>query len=431
MRRHPSSRRTNWQFTNEQLGLIFDEQQDYWQEDAYYSFSSQEIDELEKAANAVQQMCIAAGDRIAESCQRSNQQSFEKCDSFCILSRIGVPDWAHAQIIRTWEDGDANTWQLPEQTPDFSPSVYGRFDFHYAGEGTTPKLLEYNAQTPTSLLEAAVIQWQWLEDTYNHDQWNSIHERLIAAWKRNMAALFQARPWLPDNVTVHFAYESSEETGEDYMNTAYMQETCRQAGYHTKILSMSEIGLDAGSGEVFYNGEKIHVIFALYPWEWLWKEEGGKPIFDDMADSSKRGTVWIEPPYKAAMLGNKALLPVIWELYKDDPILGKYLLPAYFNGEQPISMTSYAMKPIWGREGQSTLLIKDGKTLEVNTGIYGQEGYIIQELCPLPAFEGIEGVMHPVLGVWMIDGEAAGMGIRESAELITGNTSRFVPHIIN
>ncbi len=55
-------------------------------------------------------------------------------------------------------------------------------DLAYDGVGI-PKMLEYNADTPTSLLEAAVIQWQWFQDTYpDADQFNSIHERLIEAW---------------------------------------------------------------------------------------------------------------------------------------------------------------------------------------------------------------------------------------------------------
>jgi glutathionylspermidine synthase len=36
--------------------------------------------------------------------------------------------------------------------------LYGRFDLAYRGDGP-PKLLEYNADTPTALFEAAVVQW--------------------------------------------------------------------------------------------------------------------------------------------------------------------------------------------------------------------------------------------------------------------------------
>jgi glutathionylspermidine synthase len=36
-----------------------------------------------------------------------------------------------------------------------------------------------------------------------------------------------------------------------------------------------------------------------------------------------------------------------------------------------------------------------------------------------------------VLGAWVVDGEPAGLGIRESDGLITDNLSYFVPHTID
>ncbi len=37
---------------------------------------------------------------------------------------------------------------------------------------------------------------------------------------------------------------------------------------------------------------------------------------------------------------------------------------------------------------------------------------------------------YPVIGSWIIDGEPAGMCVRESDTMITNNLSRFIPHII-
>jgi len=51
---------------------------------------------------------------------------------------------------------------------------------------------------------------------------------------------------------------------------------------------------------------------------------------------------------------------------------------------------------------------------------------VLQDLRSLPAFDG----QHPVLGSWLVNGWPAGLGIRESSTLVTGNTSRFVPHRI-
>src|SRR5207248_5991552 len=63
----------------------------------------------------------------------------------------------------------------------------------YNGSGP-PKLLEYNADTPTSVLEAAVIQWFWMKDVFPRmDQFNTIHERLIEAWKAAGAARSEER----------------------------------------------------------------------------------------------------------------------------------------------------------------------------------------------------------------------------------------------
>ena len=96
-------------------------------------------------------------------------------------------------------------------------------------------------------------------------------------------------------------------------------------------------------------------------------------------------------------------------------------------------MMSYARKPIWSREGANIQLVRDGETLTANGGAYGDEGFIVQELCELPPFEALDGVAHPVLGVWVVDGEPAGLGIREGMGvegLITKDNAHFVPHII-
>ena len=167
----------------------------------------------------------------------------------------------------------------------------------------------------------------------------------------------------------------------------------------------------------------------------FWNEEGGKAFFRNMADPEKRGTVWIEPPYKAALLGNKALLPVLWKLFGDDPERGKYLLPAYFaESSSAKTLTSYAKKPVWGREGGSVTLVKDGGTVTDNPSEYGADGlWVVQELLELPSFEGLEGTLHPVIGSWLIDGEPAGMGIREglgTEGLVTQNRCFFVPHLV-
>jgi glutathionylspermidine synthase len=79
-------------------------------------------------------------------------------------------------------------------------------------------------------------------------------------------------------------------------------------------------------------------------------------------------------------------------------------------------------------------LVKDGVTITDNPSEYGADGrYVVQELLELPAFEGLEGTVHPVIGSWLVDGEPAGMGIREGLGvegLVTKDHCNFLPHTI-
>jgi glutathionylspermidine synthase len=126
---------------------------------------------------------------------------------------------------------------------------------------------------------------------------------------------------------------------------------------------------------------------------------------------------FIEPAWKMA-LSNKGLLPILWRLFPDHP----NLLPAYeFAG--PLE-GRYVRKPILSREGNNVLWVEGGVVVEETGGDYGEEGHIYQAPASLPDFDG----KHPVFGVWVVDHEAAGLGIREDNCRITGNLSRFVPH---
>jgi len=91
------------------------------------------------------------------------------------------------------------------------------------------------------------------------------------------------------------------------------------------------------------------------------------------------------------------------------------------------TLVDFIKKPILSREGANITIIKDGKILEETKGMYGAEDFICQQLFECPSF----GNQIPILGSWVIGQEAAGMGIRETSGLITGNTSCFVPHLIN
>lgn len=368
--------RPDWQSRVEQAGLIYHsvDGRPYWDESVYYQFSMPQILEIEKATNELSRMCLDAVQHVLDHNR---------------LGELRIPERAHPLIRAAWE-----------QEP---PSIYGRFDLSYNGQDP-PKLLEFNADTPTALLESAVIQWYWQQDADpNADQFNSIHERLIAKWT-------ELKEYI-EGVNLYFAHADDV---EDIMTVTYLRDTAEQAGLKTSALLMEELGWDRARGKfVDLQGQPIVSIFKLYPWEWLIHEEFAAHFFE-----SYESTQWIEPIWKM-VLSNKGILPILWELYPGHP----NLLEAHL--DDPHSLKEYARKPLLSREGANISIHQAGGDVQTD-GEYGEEGYIFQQLAPPAVFDG----KWPVLGSWLIDWEAAGMGIRESDGPITDNLSRFVPHLI-
>ncbi|HTH55539.1 MAG TPA: glutathionylspermidine synthase family protein [Cyclobacteriaceae bacterium] len=376
MKRHSIPSRHNWRTRVEQIGFSYHtlDGVTYWDETVYYEFSRPQTDVVETSTRELYQLCLQAVDHVVRH---------------GLYDLFLIPDRFKNKIEDSWQRQD--------------PSIYGRFDLVWNGDNNSlPKMLEFNADTPTSLFEGAAVQWFWLND-FNPklDQFNSIHEKLVAQWR-------ELRPKL-DQKPLYFS--CLHQFAEDVVNVNYLRDCAAQAGIDTRFISMRDIGRTKDSF-VDLEEKKIDWIFKLYPWEWMMNEE-----FSDVLLLA--GANWIEPAWKM-LLSNKAILPVLWKLFPGHP----NLLESYFDG--PHAMRSFAQKPLLSREGSNIVLVEEGKTISETSGEYGEEGFIYQQLHKLPNFEG----NRPVIGSWMIGDEAAGMGIRESSSLVTDNFSRFVPHVI-
>ncbi len=366
MRRQTLAPRPDWPQRMAAIGFDFHtiDDQPYWVEGACYRFDERQIDELEAAT----QNLHAMGLELVEQIVRSGD-----------YAPLGLNRYAAELIERSWRGRE--------------PALYGRMDLSYDGR-RPPKLLEYNADTPTALFEASVVQWFWLQDCLPQaDQFNSIHEKLIAAWQR----------WpVETRSPLHFACVL--DAPEDRATCEYLRDTCTQAGHDTVALDMSEIGWN-GRAYTDLQEREIARLFKLYPWEWLLDEAFG-------AHLHKTALRWIEPPWKM-LLSNKAMLPLLWRRFPNHP----NLLPASTNARDIDG--ELVRKPRLGREGEHTAIYSAAGAIPSQDG-----DWIYQSCWPLPDFDGL----RPVIGSWIVGDEAAGIGIREDDGPITRNTSRFVPH---
>jgi glutathionylspermidine synthase len=389
MQRIPITPRADWQKTVESQGLEFhtpldeeDQPQPWWDESAYYRFTSAEVDLLESATYELDKMCLDAVEHVI---------------SENLFARLHIPEQFIPLIKQSWEADEI--------------TIYGRFDLAFPGGDAPPKLLEYNADTPTALLEAAVVQWFWMKDVQKNwpdqneaaklDQFTTIHDRLIEAWKR----LGQERS------SPRVLFTAMMQDAEDSTTLLYLRDTAMQAGLKTERIDIDRLGWNRVRRQ-FVDGNETAVdhLFKLYPWEWMLQESFGAHLLE----SSVR---WLEPPWKM-ILSNKGILPILWELNQGS----RYLLEAHF---EPMSRTAQVRKPIFGREGANIAIIDQENRIVFQTPGAYPGPFAYQALAPAAQFGG----QHAVIGSWMINGYAAGIGVREENALVVGRRSRFVPHL--
>jgi glutathionylspermidine synthase len=308
MHRISSTPRPGWQQTVRDQGASLAR----WDETACYVLDLGEVLRLEAVTQELYEMCLVAARHVAEQGR---------------FADFGIPDWAVPALSASLFSG--------------GPSLCSRLDLWYDGS-RPPKLLDCRPDVPEGLVETAIVQWYWLEQIRpDQDQWNSLHERLLAGWRAIARQL-------PDP-TVHFGWSQLDAAGGDELAAGYLAGLAEQAGLTARLLPMQLIGYD---GERFLDDQNSTIVtcFKRYPWEWMIREPYGR-----VALAPGAATTWIEPPWKLLLSGG-ALLATLWQLYPDHP----NLLPAYpgrspelpppptFSGN-PVVLTSWLVSGDDGR----------------------------------------------------------------------------------
>ena len=361
----------------------------YWDEETVYAFTLAQVeDDIEDPATELHDMARAAAARIVASEE--------------LMTRLAIPRDHWDLVAASWAEGE--------------PELYGRFDLIYDGHRPA-KMIEYNADTPTSLFESASFQWTWLEDMIaagalpeGSDQFNGIFEALTARFGEILAP----------GTDVHFtAFESMV---EDYATVEMLAYAARAADLGAHFVDLPQIGVTETGQFADAESRVIGTLFKLYPWEDLLRD-------DFAAHLATAQCRFIEPAWKA-VVSNKGLLPVMWEMFPGHP----NLLPAYFADEVETRPEAQAelsrgvvTKPVFGREGAGVTIRRGETVIEASPDqTYAAHPQIVQAYAEMPVFDGV----RPVIGAWIVGRTCVGMGLREDRSRITQDLSRFKPHYI-
>ena len=385
MKRIDLPERPGWREQAARLGYAFHNVDGVagWDETKAYVFTQAQIDQdLIKATAELNQMCLAAVDLVTKSEQ--------------LLSKLVIPEDYWDLVRRSWQAQD--------------PTLYGRFDFLYDGTGPA-KMLEFNADTPTTLYEAGFFQWLWFEEQRalgvvgsEADQFNLIQEKMIA----------RLRAMFAPGCHVHFS--SCKDSVEDRGTVEYLEDCAIQASLKNHFVYIEDIGVDKEGRFVDSDEYVIDNLFKLYPLEDMMREK-----FSPYLKTTP--TRLIEPPWKS-ILSNKGLLAVLWEMFPGHP----NLLPSFFENDVRTDdiYSGYVRKPLYSREGENVEIYRPGHKPIQMGGDFSEEGWVIQAYQPAPRF----GEDYTILGSWIIGDEPVGIGVREDTCIVTQDLSRFVPHVV-
>lgn len=320
------------------------------------------------------------------------------------LDDLGVPPRLHRLAEYTWHDD--RHWH-----------VWGRFDLAGGLGGAAPRLIEFNADTATSLPELAVLQWaQALGAGYSEaHQLNTLFEQLVEQFGRLRA--------LNGDLGTDLLCTGFPDAPEDDANLAVLGAAAEAAGYTVRHRSIDAVTLSPGEG-VFTDepdapgGWVRHdTVVKLVPWEQLALDE--PEAFDALERVVlDRDAVVVNPAYAAAMQ-SKRLLAALWDRYPDHPLL----LPA---SREPLA-GPHVEKRAFGREGAS-ITVRDamGRVTSQTPGDYGGFLPVYQAWADLP--RDLQGRRYQAGVAWAFQGCA--LGFRRGGAILT-DESPFLGHVVS
>lgn len=352
--------------------------------------SNQEAEAYYEAANELYDMFAEAAEYVIEH---------------NLFHELNIPFNLVDVIKESWEN-DVH-WHL-----------YGRFDFAGGIDGKPIKLIEFNADTPTSLYETAIIQWAMLKaNKMDEDkQFNNVFEAIKENFKRLVVLGGDTDDFSKYYDGWKILFSSIAGSIEDENTTRFLQVAANEAGFHTDFAYVHEAAFSGEEG-IFKGNENFEFWFKLIPWENIAIEEGDLALLLTEIIHNQKAIV-LNPAY-TLLFQSKGIMKILWDLFPNHPLL----LETSF---EPLKGKKQVEKRSFGREGANTIIYDaDMSVMAQVDGEYDNFKPIYQEYAQLPKDAKGESYQAGVFFAY----EGCGLGFRRGG-LILENFSKFVGHRI-
>lgn len=348
-----------------------------WDESVHWRFTSAEIETLYEAAGEINSMAMDTLQGVVDA---------------RLFPIFGLTSEAGEAVLASWRSRDREI------------ELATRMTLAWDGTGA-PRLVSFQADSPAGLVEAAVGQWEWKQSLFpGSDQFNSIDERLGERMKAQTRLV-------PGVRRACVSFLADDPVGRAEME--YVAKIAEYAGFDVERIALPDIGWSDDT-RLFYDMQdrEIRLLFKSHPWQWLIADHFGENLM--RATATERIEV-VEPSWKL-LLTNRAICAAMWERYSFHPnLLETVTDPAKMVvATDCLAIPKFADVGYAVREGS----IQGGRFVCPDAAPEGEEGEVFQEKPPRPL--GIDAVFD----VWMVEGEAVGMGVRE----LRPEGEFFVPH---
>ena len=323
-----------------------------------------------------------------------------------LFHEINIPFNLVEMIKESWEN-DVH-WHL-----------YSRFDLAGGIDGKPIKMIEFNADTPTSLFETAIIQWAMLKANGLDEasQFNNIYDALKDNFKRIITLDTDVEKFEEyyANLGWKILFSSISSSSEDINTTKLLEHIANEAGFNTDFEFIENVQFSDDG--IFKDEESFEFWFKLIPWENIAIEESELALILTEIIKEKKAIIF-NPAY-TLMFQSKGFMKILWDLYPNHPLL----LETSF---EPLENKKQVEKRCFGREGANTKIINSDGSIDVETsGDYEGHKAIYQEYVELPTDKDGNSYQAGVFFAY----EACGLGFRKGSKILN-NMSKFVGHIV-
>ena len=378
----------------ESIGFVWHTDED---DTSYISNEVVEITENEaqayfEATNELYDMFCEAGDYVVEN---------------DLFHELNIPFNLVEVIKESWEN-------------DVHWHIYSRFDLAGGVDDKPIKLIEFNADTPTSLFETAIIQWALLKanDLDEASQFNNLYEALVDNFKRIITLDTDVEKFEEhyNDLGWKILFSSISSSAEDENTTKLLQHIANEAGFNTDFEYIEDVQFNDDG--IFANDKSYEFWFKLIPWEDIAIDESELALILTQIIKNRNGIIF-NPAY-TLMFQSKGFMKILWDLYPNHPLL----LETSF---EPLVDKKQVEKRCFGREGANVAIINSDNSLDMKTdGDYEGFKAIYQEYVELPVDKNGNSYQAGVFYAY----EASGLGFRKGSKILD-NMSKFVGHIIN